>query len=238
MDRIKSALCIVLVLGMGCTDSTETETPSVDAESPPTERLDEGASPVPSDQGVDASPDTAVSDAGDTVMDSGAVEPPPMTDAVVDSGVVPPPMTACETACTRVVECLVARCAGYEDSAADGLQARCLDRCTPEIARNLTSRTCEENLRRLRRQDEAVDAACRPPSQGEGVNALYIGHSFGRPFAEQFTDFTVNAGIESHTQQIVFSGGASVAPRPYGPTQRSGRRFKQSSMGATWISSR
>ena len=62
-------------------------------------------------------------------------------------------------------------------------------------------------------QDAALtqDAAVEPDTAG--LNMLYIGHSFGRPFANQLPEFTAGAGIENHMQQIVFSGGASGAPQ-------------------------
>lgn len=46
----------------------------------------------------------------------------------------------------------------------------------------------------------------------EKYNVLYIGHSFGRPFAEAMEDFSEAAGISDHAQHIVFSGGASGTP--------------------------
>ena len=42
-------------------------------------------------------------------------------------------------------------------------------------------------------------------------NVLYIGHSFGRPFADKMEDFSALAGI-NHNQTIEFSGGSSGAP--------------------------
>ncbi|MEO1230612.1 MAG: hypothetical protein AAFZ18_17080 [Myxococcota bacterium] len=51
-----------------------------------------------------------------------------------------------------------------------------------------------------------------PPPEA-GLDTLYMGHSFGRPFAEQLTDFADRAGIPDHHQQIVFGGGSSGSPR-------------------------
>ena len=45
----------------------------------------------------------------------------------------------------------------------------------------------------------------------QAYNVLYIGHSFGRPFASQMEDFSAMVGIE-HNQSIVFSGGDSGSP--------------------------
>jgi len=47
--------------------------------------------------------------------------------------------------------------------------------------------------------------------QSSSTNVLYIGHSFGRPFAAQMENFSAMAGI-NHNQTIEFSGGASGAP--------------------------
>ena len=47
--------------------------------------------------------------------------------------------------------------------------------------------------------------------QSDTTNVLYIGHSFGRPFADQMEHFSSLAGI-NHNQTIEFSGGASGAP--------------------------
>ena len=40
-----------------------------------------------------------------------------------------------------------------------------------------------------------------------GYNTLYIGHSFGKPFAERLVEFTEDSGIDGHCQNIVFRGG-------------------------------
>lgn len=46
----------------------------------------------------------------------------------------------------------------------------------------------------------------------DGVQVLYMGHSFGRPFAERLDAFALRAGIANHETQIVFSGGESGSP--------------------------
>ena len=38
----------------------------------------------------------------------------------------------------------------------------------------------------------------------EGKRVLYIGHSFGRPFARELPSFVEMAGIDNHVQEIVF----------------------------------
>ena len=42
---------------------------------------------------------------------------------------------------------------------------------------------------------------------GSGYNTLYMGHSFGLPFAERIEDFANNSEIDGHIQSIVFRGG-------------------------------
>jgi len=47
---------------------------------------------------------------------------------------------------------------------------------------------------------------------GDDYNVLYIGHSFGRVFAETLQDYAHTAGFMNHAQYIEISGGASGAP--------------------------
>ena len=47
---------------------------------------------------------------------------------------------------------------------------------------------------------------------GDDYNVLYIGHSFGRPFAELVEEYAHTAGIKKHAQYIEFSGGESGSP--------------------------
>lgn len=54
------------------------------------------------------------------------------------------------------------------------------------------------------------DAADDAP---QGLTTLYIGHSFGRPFAEQMEEFADGAGVIEHTQAIVSRGGQNGAPQ-------------------------
>ena len=53
-----------------------------------------------------------------------------------------------------------------------------------------------------------------PPEDvnAEAYNVLYIGHSFGRVFAETLQDYAHTAGFTDHAQYIEMSGGASGAP--------------------------
>ena len=46
----------------------------------------------------------------------------------------------------------------------------------------------------------------------EDYNVLYIGHSFGRKFAELLEDYAHTAGETNHAQYIEFSGGESGSP--------------------------
>lgn len=46
-----------------------------------------------------------------------------------------------------------------------------------------------------------------------GVHSLFIGHSFFRPFADGMPFHAAQAGIVGHTQNVVFSGGATGAPQ-------------------------
>ena len=56
--------------------------------------------------------------------------------------------------------------------------------------------------------DEATDEA-----EVEGLEVLYMGHSFGRPFAENMETAADLAGIEGHNQLIVSRGGEKGAPQ-------------------------
>lgn len=51
-----------------------------------------------------------------------------------------------------------------------------------------------------------------PASQATGYNSLFIGHSFFRPFADHMDDHAADAGIEGHSQVVVFNGGGNGAP--------------------------
>ena len=46
----------------------------------------------------------------------------------------------------------------------------------------------------------------------EDYNVLYIGHSFGRQFAEILEDYAHTSGLSNHAQYIEFSGGQSGSP--------------------------
>ena len=58
--------------------------------------------------------------------------------------------------------------------------------------------------------DSSMDAPEEVDS--EDYNVLYIGHSFGRKFAELLEDYAHTAGETTHAQYIEFSGGESGSP--------------------------
>ena len=51
-----------------------------------------------------------------------------------------------------------------------------------------------------------------PAFQSTGFNALFIGHSFFRPFAEGMPAHASAAGSPNHSQSVVFAGGGNGAP--------------------------
>lgn len=60
--------------------------------------------------------------------------------------------------------------------------------------------------------DDDIDGRVPADVDGEENNVLYIGHSFGRPFARLIEDHAHTAGIKEHAQYIEFSGGESGSP--------------------------
>jgi len=62
-----------------------------------------------------------------------------------------------------------------------------------------------EKLENATQAQQKPDRGTAEP--GSGYNTLYIGHSFGTPFAERLEDFANNSEIVGHTQSIVFRGG-------------------------------
>lgn len=60
--------------------------------------------------------------------------------------------------------------------------------------------------------DDDIDGRVPADVDGEENNVLYIGHSFGRPFARLIEDYAHAAGIKEHAQYIEFSGGESGSP--------------------------
>ncbi len=59
-----------------------------------------------------------------------------------------------------------------------------------------------------------IEMATRIPlkNNADEYNVLYIGHSFGRKFAELLEDYAHTAGETNHAQYIEFSGGESGSP--------------------------
>jgi hypothetical protein len=59
---------------------------------------------------------------------------------------------------------------------------------------------------------DASSPACGGLSPGDGFDSLLIGHSFFRPMAEEMAVLAPLAGFDAHTQEVVFSGGATGSP--------------------------
>ena len=59
---------------------------------------------------------------------------------------------------------------------------------------------------------DASSPACGGLSPGDGFDSLFIGHSFFRPMAEEMAVLAPLAGFDAHTQEVVFSGGATGSP--------------------------
>tara|TARA_B000000609_G_scaffold153511_1_gene142073 strand:+ start:746 stop:2005 length:1260 start_codon:yes stop_codon:yes gene_type:complete len=76
---------------------------------------------------------------------------------------------------------------------------------------NSTITTLQEQLAELSAQLNESLTEENNASESDEYNVLYIGHSFGRPFASQMESFASMVGIE-HNQSIVFSGGDSGSP--------------------------
>ena len=89
------------------------------------------------------------------------------------------------------------------DEAADGLTDEpAVDDSSEENQAGTASVAVEEVT------DEADSS-----SEVEGLEVLYMGHSFGRPFAENMEAAADLAGIEGHNQLIVSRGGEKGAPQ-------------------------
>ena len=61
--------------------------------------------------------------------------------------------------------------------------------------------------------DDAKDTHHEISTGVVGVEVLYMGHSFGRPFAENMENAAELAGIDGHSQLIVSRGGERGAPQ-------------------------
>ena len=85
-----------------------------------------------------------------------------------------------------------------------------IDLTTELLLANATITTLQEQIAELNAQlNETTNDDDN--TQDDSYNVLYIGHSFGRPFASQMEDFAAMVGID-HNQSIVFSGGDSGSP--------------------------
>jgi len=119
----------------------------------------------------------------------------------------------CETMCAAVTDCLIAECTGFGPNMRRQINNRCRTICTPELVEQLDGLSCEITVDVIAESIPQVANACQSIAPGEAPKTLYIGHSFGRPFAARMEQWTANAGIMGHTQGVVFSGGASGAPQ-------------------------
>ncbi len=152
------------------------------------------AGPMPDDMGTTATdseraqPDTNASDMGAGVL-------------------------ACDEACTGVAQCLVEQCPGFGGGLRRIIYNRCVNLCSPELAMQLDGLSCEETVEVASGLIPQVEPACRRPEPGDGINALYIGHSFGRSFAARLPQWAEAIGVDNHVQSIVFRGGESGAPQ-------------------------
>ena len=84
--------------------------------------------------------------------------------------------------------------------------------------------------------DEVTDET-NSLSEVEGLEVLYMGHSFGRPFAENMEVAADLAGIEGHNQLIVSRGGEKEPHNQCGKPQRFKLRSKPNSTPAPLTSS-
>ena len=62
----------------------------------------------------------------------------------------------------------------------------------------------------------------------DDYNVLYIGHSFGRQFAESLEDYAHTAGVSNHATYIVFSGEPREHLTSFGQIPPTESRFKPS----------
>ncbi|MFT6400277.1 MAG: hypothetical protein ACJAYU_005048 [Bradymonadia bacterium] len=178
-----------------------------DAESDANSDLDSGA-----DWDADSNADGVGEDAGedsDIVLDPRDGGPDVVPDSREDPDAEPP---TCEEACVQVVDCLIDLCDGFEEGERRQLSNVCAEQCTPDRAEQLSSQTCEENVEVARDANPAAAAACEEPEPVDGLNALYIGHSFGRPFADRLPDVASSVGV-AHSQEVVMRGGERGAPQ-------------------------
>ena len=216
------SLTLVLFITLGCSESDSTA-----GANEPANAIDVGSSET------DANSDTPdgglmpdsmsgtdlgiLADANDALDASETLDSSPPDDASAALDSSPPGDMGvaidCESACETLVACLISDCRGFNQGAEAQLSARCLDRCTPQQAEEFASQTCQENIAQLSEDGGPIADACRDSDgTGEGFNMLYIGHSFGRTFAERLPNMASNVGVGNHRSQIVFSGGASGAP--------------------------
>ncbi|MDA9607330.1 hypothetical protein N9S32_01320 [Candidatus Actinomarina] len=81
-------------------------------------------------------------------------------------------------------------------------EASVLDTTTTEVKIVTTTSTIETTSTTIKDSEDI-----------KGLTVLYMGHSFGRPFAENLTQLTEFSGIKGHNQRIVTRGGEKGAPQ-------------------------
>ena len=147
----------------------------------------------------------------DTVNDLGATETSDTYTDETDADLIE--AASCELACSVLLDCLASECSGFTSQLEDQVSQGCLNKCTPGQAQVLDGQSCNEQIIMIREQQGLIGDICPPQNDNaEGFNMLYIGHSFGRNFADRLPEVTAQMGIGNHRTHVVFSGGASGAP--------------------------
>ena len=84
--------------------------------------------------------------------------------------------------------------------------------CAMLMLASLTLSGCIQNVFGTPNNNDMVYVDGPEDVNADEYNVLYIGHSFGRRFAESLEDYAHEAGFEDHAQYIEFSGGESGSP--------------------------
>lgn len=92
-----------------------------------------------------------------------------------------------------LASCLLAGCNSSDNDDSGMAAAPASTNTTPEVT-----------------QEPETEAETEELSNGK--KSVFIGHSFFRPAAQNFENFTTIAGLTDHSQQLFFSGGASGTP--------------------------
>ena len=84
--------------------------------------------------------------------------------------------------------------------------------CAMLMLASLTLSGCIQNGLGTSYHDDMIFVNRPEDVKAEEYNVLYIGHSFGRPFAEDLEGFAHTAGEADHAHYSEFSGGESGSP--------------------------